>query len=325
VRRPILSAFAGGLLLLAAGGALAQEAAPAAGDAPPDPAATPGTQSFLIETGNDRSGGVPALGTLTWSEGHDALGAPTLIAHAEVPDRGLGVDIILGRNADTTLPASHILSVTFTVTPGFGGGAVASLRSITLKDQPLVQGLPLAGAAARILDNSFLFALSDAPKSVLDNVGLLARGRWIDMALVYANGRQAVLTLEKDADTDALFRRVLTDWNLVAIRSPVAFYASEDATVVTAIQQVLQDAGCNPGGVDGKWGVNSRSALARFGQVAGFDIGGAAPTAYMLIALRSAPGTNCTGQSQVPAEPAPTATAEVDPKAPVPAPPPSFR
>src|SRR5690606_3742975 len=107
-----------------------------------------------------------------------------------------------------------------------------------------------------------------------------------------------------------------------------AFYASEDASVVGALQQELERAGCNPGGVDGKWGANSRSALERYARAAGLDVGSGAPTAYMLMAVRAA-GATCGGQSSAPAPepqaPQATATAALDPSAPDPAPAPTFR
>ncbi len=75
-----------------------------------------------------------------------------------------------------------------------------------------MQGTPLVGASARVVGNSFLFALSASPDDLAANTDLLDTRRWLDLAIVYGTGRNAILTLEKDEEAQALFDTVLAAW-----------------------------------------------------------------------------------------------------------------
>jgi hypothetical protein len=98
----------------------------------------------------------------------------------------------------------------------FIGGSVAGLPGVLLKNEELVQGTPLVGASARIVGNSFLFALSAAPEDVSNNNTLLTTRKWIDLALIYATGKRAIITLEKDNAAEALFTEVFGAWSQLA-------------------------------------------------------------------------------------------------------------
>src|SRR5690606_891702 len=173
-----------------------------------------GAQSLLLEEQTSGStGAVPYSGSVEWSRGTDELGHPTIVAEASIPARNLEVQVLLRRNADANLPASHLMEVNFTVAETFIGGSIANLPGVLLKDQELVQGQPLTGASARIVGNSFLFALSSASDiDVENNTRLLEERGWIDLAMVYGTGRRAILTLEKGEDGAAIFDDVMAAW-----------------------------------------------------------------------------------------------------------------
>ncbi len=178
-----------------------------------DPAVLAGSQSLLLEASQDgRTGAVPFSGTIAWSEGTDELGLPTLIGKASIPARNLGVELIIRKNADPSLPASHLMEVNFQVSDSFIGGTIAGLPGVLLKNEELVPGTPLVGASARVVGNSFLFALSAAATDTTTNTDLLENRKWIDLAVVYGTGRNAIITLEKDDTAQALFQKVFTTW-----------------------------------------------------------------------------------------------------------------
>lgn len=179
-----------------------------------DPSVLAGSQSLLLEASQDgRTGAVPFSGTIAWSEGTDELGLPTLIGKASIPARNLGVELIIRKNADPSLPASHLMEVNFQVSDSFIGGTIAGLPGVLLKNEELVPGTPLVGASARVVGNSFLFALSAAANDATTNTDLLENRKWIDLAVVYGTGRNAIITLEKDETAQALFQKVFTTWN----------------------------------------------------------------------------------------------------------------
>ena len=193
-----------------------QDASPVAANDPSasvDPAVLAGSQSLLLEaSATGTAGAVPFSGTVDWREGVDEIGLPTLIGHASIPARNLGVDVTIRKNSDPSLPASHLMEVDFQVSDTFIGGTVANLPGVLLKDQELVPGTPLVGASARVVGNSFLFALSASPQDTATNTNLLEKRKWMDLAVVYGTGRNAIITLEKDEAAQALFDKVFEAW-----------------------------------------------------------------------------------------------------------------
>lgn len=200
-------------------GAASDSAAGAAGTlaALDDPAKIAGSQSLLLEAqDNGTTGAVPFSGTVEWTKGTDEMGLPTLIGKANIPARNLGVDVLIRKNSDRALPASHVMEISFKVNDSFIGGAIARLPGVLLKNEELVQGTPLIGASARIVGNQFLFALNASPEDVAANTQLLTSRKWIDLALMYATGKRAIITLEKDEAAQALFTEVVDAWNKAA-------------------------------------------------------------------------------------------------------------
>ncbi|WP_375452766.1 hypothetical protein [uncultured Devosia sp.] len=178
-----------------------------------DPAVLAGSQSLLLEASADgRTGAVPFSGTIEWTEGVDETGLPTLIGKANIPARNLGVGLTIRKNADPSLPASHLMEVDFNVNDTFVGGTIAGLPGVLLKDAELVPGTPLVGASARVVGNSFLFALSASANDAATNTDLLENRKWMDLALIYGTGRNAIITLEKDDAAQGLFDKVFAAW-----------------------------------------------------------------------------------------------------------------
>ena len=184
------------------------------GDVDPENVVSDGPQSLLLEASSDGSGGaVPFSGSVAWSRGLDELGSPTLIGEANIPARNLKVKLLIRKNADASLPASHLMEIEFDVNETFAGGSIAGLPGILLKNEELVQGAALVGASARVVGNSFLFALSSAEQDQRSNLDLLETRKWMDLALIYASGRRAIITLEKDDAAQSMFQDVLAIWN----------------------------------------------------------------------------------------------------------------
>lgn len=182
-----------------------------------DPTSLAGSQSLLLEASDGgTTGAVPFSGTVEWSKGTDEMGLPTLIGKANIPARNLAVDVLIRKNSDASLPASHLMEVNFRVTDSFIGGSIAGLPGVLLKNEELVQGTPLVGASARVVGNSFLFALSASPADITANSNLLTSRKWMDLALIYATGKRAIITLEKDDTAETMFAEVVGAWSKTA-------------------------------------------------------------------------------------------------------------
>ena len=114
------------------------------------------------------------------------------------------------------------MEINFTVNDAFIGGSIAGLPGVLLKNEELVQGTPLVGASARVVGNSFLFALSSSPADEATNKDLLTSRKWMDLAIIYATGKKAIITLEKDDKTEQLFSQVFDAWSKEASTAPAA-------------------------------------------------------------------------------------------------------
>jgi len=211
----------------------AANAAPGAGGTAS--AAATGSQSLLLEASQDgTTGAVPFSGTVEWSKSTDEMGQPVLVGKANIPARNLGVSVLIRKNTDATLPASHLMEINFTVNDSFIGGAISGLPGVLLKNEELVQGTPLVGASARVQGNQFLFALSSSAADEATNKDLLTSRKWMDLAIIYATGKKAIITLEKDDKAEALFNEVFATWSKEPAVTPATAAAPAAAVAPAA-------------------------------------------------------------------------------------------
>ena len=116
------------------------------------------------------------------------------------------------RNADESLPASHILEIIFLTPDDFDGGGIDNVLRVSLKRSEQDTGNPLLGIPAKIADGFFLVALSDSTADAETNMLLLRRQSWIDIPVVYKSGRRALITIEKGIPGEKVFTDVLNAW-----------------------------------------------------------------------------------------------------------------
>jgi len=194
-------------------------AQPAADGAPAEqPAALPvGQRAIFYEERTNLTEGSADPGSIVWSLVQESPGAdlppePAIRAEVTVPSKEIQLRMTIRRNADSTLPASHIIEMIF-LTPGnFEGGAISNVLRIALKDSEEAPGSPLLGIPAKIADGYFLVALSDRQAERDTNLQLLQRQRWIDIPIVYTSGRRALVTMEKGIPGDEVFNQALEAW-----------------------------------------------------------------------------------------------------------------
>ncbi|MDZ7926384.1 MAG: hypothetical protein U5L46_04460 [Agrobacterium sp.] len=208
-------------------------APPAAGEAPANPAAgapagTPpaqppataaaatGDRMFLYEEVLGQTVPTAIQGSVSWSlqQENDNEGRPSATVQGQitVPGRGLSALITFKRNTDPSLPASHLIEIVFSVSPGFEGGAIDSVQRIAMKSTEQDRGNALIAVPAKITDDFHMIALNDFPDAMKTNLELLKSRNWIDIPVSYRNGRRALLTLQKGNDGIAAFDTALREW-----------------------------------------------------------------------------------------------------------------
>ncbi|GJD65111.1 histidine kinase [Methylobacterium frigidaeris] len=130
--------------------------------------------------------------------------------NVDVPDAGLSLAMVLRRNTDATLPASHILELIFTSTDP--NRTVRDVGLIQFKDDESGRGSPVSGLPVPVRDNLFLIGLSNLKADIERNTDLLLKRNWIDLPIRYANGNRAILTFEKGNAGEKVLREAFEQW-----------------------------------------------------------------------------------------------------------------
>jgi len=219
--------------------AQAPEQQPAAQEQPADtaqaPAATPpaenptapaqadttavqvGQRAIFYEERTNSADGSAEPGSIVWSvvqetPGGDLPPEPAIRAEATIPGKDVQLRMTIRRNADNTLPASHIIEMIFLTPQNFEGGGIDNVLRVALKSSEQDAGTPLAGIPAKISDGFFLIALNDSAQDKDANLKLLRERSWLDVPLVYKSGRRALITMEKGIPGEKVFDDVLKSW-----------------------------------------------------------------------------------------------------------------
>lgn len=192
---------------------------PESGDQTEAQPATPtvGQNAFLYEEGASGSGAARIPATIVWSLASEPPSEglpsePVIKGKLTVPDRGLNMDLSLKRNTDAGLPASHIIELIFEAPSDFAGGQIDNVARFVLKATEQARGDGLVAVPAKISNGYFLIALNNLPQAIETNTKLLTESDWIDIPMGYTTGRRALVTLEKGAVGDKVFRDAFADW-----------------------------------------------------------------------------------------------------------------
>jgi hypothetical protein len=176
-----------------------------------------GQRTIFYEERTGTQPGTAMQGSTVWSVAQESPGGdlplePAIRAQSSIPDLGIGLEVTIRRNGDATFPASHIVELFFTVPDTFEGRGIADVQRITFKNTEQDPGSALIAVPAPIDTNIFLVALTDAETAVQTNTSLMLSQGWVDIPMQYVSGRRALITLEKGAAGDAVFREVFEAW-----------------------------------------------------------------------------------------------------------------
>lgn len=212
---------AGGSPTLGEGTSVSSATAPSNGEGAPQTAdqnAVPvGQRAIFYEERTNSAQGSAQTGSVVWSlvkesPGDDLPPEAAIRAEASIPENDVQLRLTIRRNADPSLPASHIIEMIFLTPDDFEGGGIESVLRIAMKQSEQDTGSPLLGVPAKIADGFFLVALNDTKADLETNRTLLRRQEWIDIPIIYKSGRRALITLEKGIPGDKVFDEALDAW-----------------------------------------------------------------------------------------------------------------
>lgn len=176
-----------------------------------------GQKAFLYE--ESASGAVKFDSQVVWSTLRQApetgmTPEPVIQGTLEVPEKGLNMSLLIKRNIDEGVSASHIIEIKFNPQTNFSDGNVQDLSRVVMKPTEQDNGERLIGAIVPDVasQGKFLVGLDNLPAAKATNEHLLLNSGWIDIVLVYSSGRRALVTLEKGVSGNTAFNRAFDSW-----------------------------------------------------------------------------------------------------------------
>jgi hypothetical protein len=164
--------------------------------------------------GDSSAGNVTAINaTVTWRYVENGASGPAIEADLQVPDRHMKVRLTIHKNADSSLPASHLIEIQIDAPADMPGKGIKKVPRIVMKPTEEARGQPLVGADAKITDGFFWIALSAAEADISANLALLRERDWIDLPFVYVTGQRAILTFEKGTPGERVFQKAIAAWS----------------------------------------------------------------------------------------------------------------
>ena len=168
---------------------------------------------FFEETGADPRG-AQSDGQVVWrlepaaAPGRQAN--PELHGTISVPNARMGIEIVIKRNRETALPASHTVEVVFS--PEAGRDGVKAIGPIEAREQETTPGYPLKGAMVPIGANLFLVGLDNNDAAIAKNLEALRDQKWFAFQFQLESGKIGAVLIEKGPTGDRVFREALDAW-----------------------------------------------------------------------------------------------------------------
>jgi hypothetical protein len=171
----------------------------------------------LYEEDPSNPNGIQFSGTAIWRTDRvaPAPGQKPEVAirgEIEIPDQKVSVRLSLRRNEDKSLPASHTVEIMFTLPPNFSHGGISSIPGIMVKQGEMTRGTPLNGVAVKVTDNFFLVGLMQGESDTQRNIQLLKERSWFDIPIHYADGKRAIIAVEKGPPGERAFSDAFAAW-----------------------------------------------------------------------------------------------------------------
>jgi hypothetical protein len=133
-------------------------------------------------------------------------------AVVEIPEANLTLNMLLRRNLDSTLPASHTVELNFTTKQGEPGRMVRDVGLLQFKNEESARGAPIAGLPVPVRENLFLIGLSNLSSDVERNIDLLLRRNWIDLPIRLGSGQRAIVSFEKGLAGEQVLNEAFRQW-----------------------------------------------------------------------------------------------------------------
>jgi hypothetical protein len=155
------------------------------------------------------------VGSVTWSNPPPAPGqggGPGVRADIDIPDLKMHATMLMRKNVDPGLPASHTIDLRLAFDDGspFKGAKDVGVPQMRKDEPPSVT--PLLGVRVVINETYFLVGLNRTDTDAQHNLDAIGAGGWFDFPMLLPDGRIGKLTFEKGADGDKIVAAALAAW-----------------------------------------------------------------------------------------------------------------
>ena len=172
--------------------------------------------AILIDSPSDPQKVKTYTGTVVWRvEQVKRDGKPTatvLRADIDIPSAKVQAVITLQKNGDTTLSASHLMDLRFTIGAGGDVPGIKAIKVPELRKEETPAGEALNGAPVPVVENVFFVGLTRGDAETARNIDLLSTRNWIDIPVLLTNDKLAKITFEKGATGDRAMAEAMAAW-----------------------------------------------------------------------------------------------------------------
>jgi hypothetical protein len=174
-----------------------------------------GRAAMLIASPDNPQKPMVNLGSTVWSAIPAAPDQPATVAvkaEADIPDLKMHATMILRKNTDPSLEATHTIDLKF----AFADGApIVGFKDVGLPQMRMLDSTAaeaLSSVKVKISDVYFLIALAKGEQDLARNLDLIKTHAWFDFPLLLNDDRIAKLVFQKSADGDAILQGALEAW-----------------------------------------------------------------------------------------------------------------
>jgi len=129
----------------------------------------------------------------------------------DVPEAKMKLSLLIRKNTDPTLSASHTINISFIVGADAPLGGVKAIGPLQLRRPDAQAGEKIVGIPVPISENYFLIGMMRGDREAR-NVALLRSQAIIDLPFQFNDGRIATINMEKGASGDRIFAEAIDSW-----------------------------------------------------------------------------------------------------------------
>jgi hypothetical protein len=173
--------------------------------------------ALLVDAPDDPQRVRTFVGNVVWrldnvSRGTGQPLAVGVRAEIDLPEARMRAVMLIQKNTDETLPASHTMELRFMPTEGGPIPGVQQISTPQLRKDDTPAGDPLAGVPAPIMRNFFLIGLTRGDLATSRNIDLIRSRGWFDVPMLLSDQRIAKITFEKGAAGERIINEAFDAW-----------------------------------------------------------------------------------------------------------------